>query len=322
MSRRNSIVVLLLGLLGLVAGLLVATTPAQALAPSAAATSIRVDSVTTPSYGAIPQTQGTPYAVVTAGVDFSVATTFLDDTGQPAPLANKSVTVRITAVTPDGTVIPVADRTVAGGLTGATFQNLQISSARTSVHLHLETLGLKTVVSGDSGSFAVNKAVTTAPGSSALSSVGAGGGDGKSCFPTATQTTCAELRLPTPGGTTTSVLLSLELCDALFSCPANHDVAGALVGLNGLYSPSNPAQLVYKCDKTACPGSGVTSYRLNVQLAYGGPVETAPPCPSKGTLGPDQKFCLDYRASKRDNASDLNLVLNFDEDARVTIPAG
>ena len=80
--------------------------------------------------------------------------------------------------------------------------------------------------------------------------------------------------------------------------------------------------MVYKCDESACPGSGVTSYSLSVQEVAGGPVVTAPACASKGVLGSGENFCLDYRSSKRDNASDLNLVLLFREDPRVTIPAG
>jgi hypothetical protein len=48
----------------------------------------------------------------------------------------------------------------------------------------------------------------------------------------------------------------------------------------------------------------------------------APACPSKGVIGEGQPHCVDYRASKRDNAGDLNLVLLFFEDPRVTIPAG
>jgi hypothetical protein len=320
MSARRTLA-LLLGVLGLAAGLLVGVPTAQALSPAHTATQIRVDSVSTSTYGSVPQTQATPYAVVTAGVDFSVATTFLDSSGNPASLANKATNVRITAVSTSGSVL-VADKTVPGGATTFTFTGLRISAPSTGLHLHLETTQLKTLVTGDSGSFPVNKAVTTAPGSSSLSSVGAGGGDGQSCFPTATETTCAELRLPTPGGTTTTVLLSLELCDAIFSCPTNHDVVGAYVGLNGLYSRTNPATMVYKCDKTACAGGGVTSYSLNVQAVANGPVVTAPSCPSKGVIGPGQDFCVDYRASKRDNASDLNLVLLFFEDPRVTIPAG
>jgi hypothetical protein len=320
MSARRTLA-LLLGLFGLLAALVTGVTSAQALPPSAAATQIRVDSVSTPAYGTVPQTLTTPYAVVTTGVDFSVAASFLDAAGNPAPLASKTTNVRITAVTSAGSVL-VADKAVPGGSTSFTFTGLRINSASTGLTLHLETTQLKTLVTGDSGSFPVNKAVTTAPGNSALSSVGAGGGDGLGCFPTATQTTCAELRLPTPGGTTTTVLLSLELCDAIFSCPTNHDVVGAYVGLNGLYDRTHPASLVYKCDKTACAGGGVSSYSLNVQVVANGPVVTAPPCPSKGVIGTGQQFCVDYRASKRDNASDLNLVLLFFEDPRVTIPAG
>ena len=312
MSARRTLA-LLLGLLGLVAGLSAGAPGAQALAPSAAATTIKVRSVFTPGYATTPDTAASPFAVVTAGVDFSVDATFLDAAGNPAPLANKSTNVRITVDSAAGAL--VANQTVPGGATSFTFTGLRINSPSTGLSLHLETTQLKTVVTGSTEqSFPVNKAATTTSGSTKLS-VGAGGGVGTGCFPTATETTCAELSLPSSTG---NAVLSLELCDGVLACPVKRDVVGAYVKVG----TTTPATMVYKCDKTACPGSGVTSYSLNVQAVANGPVVTAPPCPSKGVLGLAQDFCVDYRASKRDNASDLNLVLLFVEDPRVTIPAG
>ena len=310
MSNRRTVALLLVAL-GLFAALTTVTPHAQALPPSATATQIRIDAVTTPDYGVVPPTLAAPYAVVTAGVDFTVVATFLDANGTPAPLASKSTNVRITLNTANGPL--VANQTVAGGATSKAFTGLRITNASTGVSLHLETTQLKTVVSGDTGTFPVNKAATASPNAANKLSVGAGGGVGTSCFPTATATTCAELQVPGGG----KALLSLELCDLGPSCAANRDVVGAYVKVVGA-----PATMVYKCDKTACQGSGVTSYSLKVQAVAGAPAETAPACPSKGVLGDGQQFCLDYRASKRDNASDLNLVLLFVEDPRVTIPAG
>jgi hypothetical protein len=55
-----------------------------------------------------------------------------------------------------------------------------------------------------------------------------------------------------------------------------------------------------------------------VNLLPAGPVTVAPACPAKGVVGTDQKYCVDYVQSTRDNAGDTILYLLFVEDGRAS----
>lgn len=152
--------------------------------------------------------------------------------------------------------------------------------------------------------------------------------DGTACSPDKTTTTCADLVLP--NGTLQNLVLSTGLCDpALLGCGSNKLLVQALVDLTG-YSRTSPATLIVKCDKTACPGSGVPNFHLLVNLAPQGslvdPLQAdgfAPSCTTKGVVDPlpsPYTYCVDYRSSKRDNAGDLLLALLFSKDARAGMP--
>lgn len=152
--------------------------------------------------------------------------------------------------------------------------------------------------------------------------------DGTACTADKTTKICADLVLP--NGTLQNVVLSTGLCDPLLlGCGADKLLVQALVDLAG-YTRLSPATLIVKCDKTACPGSGVPTYHLLVNLAPHGtlvdpatPDGFAPACTDKGVIDPPPSpytYCVDYRQSKRDNAGDLYLFLLFSLDARAGMP--
>jgi hypothetical protein len=92
-----------------------------------------------------------------------------------------------------------------------------------------------------------------------------------------------------------------------------HDDSGHL-----LYSRTNPAISQLRCDKTLCGGSGTNTFSILFQPSSGGPFQTAPPCPKKGTIGANQTFCQDFTQNHRDNAGDLVAYLLFLDDVRHT----
>jgi hypothetical protein len=89
-----------------------------------------------------------------------------------------------------------------------------------------------------------------------------------------------------------------------------------------LYSKTAPATLIVACDKALCreTSNGVPQLPIIYTLDNDGPLtETAGPCPSKGTIGPNQIACVDNVQSKRQNG-DLYSYLLFDYDLRATHP--
>jgi hypothetical protein len=85
-----------------------------------------------------------------------------------------------------------------------------------------------------------------------------------------------------------------------------------------LYSRTQPATVIIRCDKTLCGGSGIKSFPLYVDITDSGPFVSAPPCQCKGqipTTGP--AFCIDNVQSKRDQAGDLVQYLLVAADPRI-----
>ena len=77
-----------------------------------------------------------------------------------------------------------------------------------------------------------------------------------------------------------------------------------------LHSKASPATLVVKCDKTLCPGGGISSYGLQVSLQGDGPSRLeCTACSSKGVIRAGEEFCVDYVQSRRDGSGDTFLYL-------------
>lgn len=135
---------------------------------------------------------------------------------------------------------------------------------------------------------------------------------------------CADLVLPT--GVSSDVLLTTGLCDTALTCGSNKDLVQVLADLTGV-TRTTPAKLIVKCDKSACPGGGVPSYKVLFSVSPGSsvPLSEAPACSSKGVVDqaymtPGGGYCVDYVQSKRDGAGDLHLFLLFTQDARGSMP--
>lgn len=109
------------------------------------------------------------------------------------------------------------------------------------------------------------------------------------------------------------------------TCPTTESTADVslislISDLGGLYTKTDPLKVSWLCDVSACPrGTGSPSSGNPFTTLF---VETdagfvaSPSCPSKGTIGPDQKFCTDYVQSSGLPGGDLLLVILFDGDPR------
>ena len=109
------------------------------------------------------------------------------------------------------------------------------------------------------------------------------------------------------------------------TCPTSDAVADVslislISDLQGLYTRTDPLAVSWFCDVSACPrGTGSPSSGnpfTTLFVEVDGTFAPSPPCPSKGTIGSDQKFCTDYVASTGLPGGDLMLVILFDGDPR------
>jgi hypothetical protein len=136
---------------------------------------------------------------------------------------------------------------------------------------------------------------------------------------------CSSLILP--NGANGTVTLSQGACIPYTTCltgPQNQALlVEGLADLTGLYTRAKPAAIELRCDKTLCGGAGATSFAILYQPSATASNPTpsfavAPPCPSKGRIGPDQTFCQDLAQDHRDNAGDLVAYLLFLDDAKAS----
>ncbi len=305
-------------LLGLsVAAILTALLPLGAhAAPPPTATKIVLGKPTSPSI-VVPDTPGAPASYIVKGVDFTVGFTLTDDAGNPLPLSyNKAVDLDL-IVTSGPDLGRTWTTTVPSGATEGSFTG-QFVTAGNGAALTAFSQARKPadrIQSNPSASFDVLKSSSGFSAGQALTGIGGGGGSGTACDATPQEPVCGDLLL-TAGVATGPGLASVGACDAGDVCTGQS--VQVLVPLVG--DRSNPATLLMKCDKSACPGGAINSYTLKVSLVPTQPAALAQPCPSKGTVGSDQLFCVDYVQSTRSNAGDTYLYLLFVEDAKVRFP--
>ena len=123
-----------------------------------------------------------------------------------------------------------------------------------------------------------------------------------------------------PQGTASShAAATVGACTSELLCPKGSEVVGFYADLGTLYTKSSPAQITIRCDKARCGQGGIPSYTVKMTFDPTGPLDlTALPCISKGVAddGQGHDYCVDYRASTRDNAGDLLLVVNVVRDYR------
>lgn len=266
-----------------------------------------------------------PSAVVAQGVPFTVSVSFSDGEGNPLPPSwNKASTVTL-SVEP-GSVPSEAGNAALGtqktlvvpaGQTGATASGFSVSPADNRIRLGAQiTAGSKDAKAIPKGFSAEFDIVIDTVSSASNDTFVSTSGDGTECAPTRQEPYCVDLYLPDP--TVDGTLLTVGKCDSFLGCASTSQrVIQILAAFGPGTSAATPAVAVYKCDKSACPGGGVPSYRLLVNLAATGPLSYADACAEKGVVtDPAVGYCVDYVQSKRDNAGDLHLYLLLARDAR------
>ena len=263
--------------------------------------------------GAVPTVLAKP------GTTVHVRVSFYDATGAPASFTKDTAVV----VSSDGGQLSQLTKTVPKGATAATLDVAFAQAANQVV--------LAVTVPAKSGS---TISTTSSPaqrfdvvsqlqfvGSSPGVSLQAGiGGDTECQNATPTNPVCGIVILP-HGAQSSRVLLSLGACDATYAAcgSGKGSVVQTLAGLSGLYSKSDPAALLMKCDKTLCGGGQIQDHHVFYSLTATGALAAAPACPAKGTMIADDVPCVDYVQSKRDGSGDTLLYLLFTQDMRGSV---
>jgi hypothetical protein len=313
--RHRSRLLVAVTLLLTAAAALVAVPPLASASAPVTATQITVGAINTPSID-VPATDGAPQAYVVRGVPFTV------DFSTDAPLSTtKATTVILTVATG-----PSADRAVSmkydvpANATSGTFgitSELSLPAAGNDVTVKIAVDARKTdVAPGTSNPFDVLKTFVSAAAGSTLTGIGGGGGEGVPCNPTVSDPTCGDLQLP--GGAVSNQLLSQGSCAGVCTTTSTAaSVLQLLVAVDSTIGNGNPITFVAKCDKSVCPGKGIKTYSVKVQLTPGGPIAPSTPCDAKGVIPANLDFCTDYVQSTRDGAGDVLLYVLLAKDARV-----
>jgi hypothetical protein len=125
-----------------------------------------------------------------------------------------------------------------------------------------------------------------------------------------------------PNGANGPIVLSEAACNPFTPCLTGTQNQALLVdttaALSGLYTRNKPATLQLRCDKTLCGGGSANGFPILFKPTGGATFLTAPACPSKGRIGPDQTFCQDFVQDHRDNAGDLVAYVLFLDDLKST----
>jgi hypothetical protein len=318
-SRRVAAILALVVSLLAAVGLMVSG-PATAASP--APTAVRIDSVTS-DVAAPGGTPGgaVPTVLVKTGGTVHVNVSFYDSTGAPASFT-KDTAVTVTSAGKGGVLTQIT-KTVKKG---ATFDTINVSFAEAANQIRLTVkIPVKGGVSlvapaSDAQLFDVLTQLTFTPSFPGTFLQQGIGGDSGCQNATPTNPVCGVVILP-HGAQSDQVLLSLGACDADYAlCGSNKGVVvQTLAKLTGLYAKSDPAALLIKCDKTLCGVGPIQGQNLNFSLAGNEALAPATPCPAKGTVGADQKACVDYVQSKRDGSGDTLLYLLFTQDMRGSV---
>lgn len=307
----------------LIAGLVGCLTPLVVMgtvgaAPGPVATAIRIDSVVTPGV-TVPLTADTPSIWVAANTPFTVSATTVNGT-TPAPLSStKDVTVKISAVTPSGTV-NLGTIVVPKDTTAISFQRT-LAADIDDAFIHLESVEKRgdPVRQGDSDTFDVQSDFSDNPAGQNLDVAIGADVNGAECTPTVAEKICFELHFPA-GSTSSSHLLSLGNCNVVNPCQQNLDYWWSLVQVNA--TRDNPAIVDMGLDKSLKGilfSAGVPKAKWLVRASGATTWVEAPPCPSKGVVGADQEFCHDVAEGHRDNSGDTWIRLLWLRDIRGSI---
>jgi hypothetical protein len=95
-------------------------------------------------------------------------------------------------------------------------------------------------------------------------------------------------------------------------------VVDAVADVEGLYTRSHPATVKLQCDKSLCTKGSAKDYPILFQPPGSDSFVTVPVCAKRGTIGADQEFCQDVRASSCRGRGDLVTYLLFLSDLKTT----
>jgi hypothetical protein len=312
-ARRRLLVLALVGALIAALGSLVAN-PATAASP--APVEVRLDAISSAvqAPGGTPSTS-TPSVLAVVDQNLTVSVSFFDSLHRPAYFGKDTSLV----VTSDHGPVTNVNTVVKKG---------QYTSQLT-VSIPSLVNQVRLTVTVPNGKLAFSDAATDDQRFDVLSQLrfenstanfqqGIGGAN--NCADATPQApVCGVVILP-QGASSPQVLLSLGPCDdtGYSGCgDVRGSVVQTLAELNS-YTPSSPATMLIKCDKTLCGGGSIQSKHLSYTLAGNAALTTAEACPAKGTVG-TQPACVDYVQSKRDGSGDTFLYLLFTRDARVSV---
>ena len=316
LAARRFLVLSLIGILVAALGGLITST---ATAASPGPTAIVVDGVSSTVAAPVGTPAGAvPTVLVAAGQNFFVDVSFQDATGAPAAF-NSDTTLSITSnqvtLSPSTTVVPKGVTSWRLTTTAATAANqvsltVKVASGRSA----------RTVAPGTSSVlFDVMSELRLENSARDVRFQQGIGGQANCTEATRDDPVCGIVILPR-GSVSDKVLLSLGACDSAYAgCGSTRgSLVQTLADLTGLYTKTSPATLLMRCDKSLCGSGSIQSKTLSYSLEGNRPLQTAPACPAKGTVGAEQPACVDYVQSKRDGSGDTYLYLLFTEDARVS----
>jgi|GEM_PF-4904861 len=293
---------------------------------AAAPATIIIDSVTDTS-----TSPPLPQPVVTKA--FNTAVHFIDTYGNLASLPT-GATLSITKLVGTGTLTPGGPVTLISPQSSVVISGSTYSKIENGVGLQVSGGGLAPGnVTVDVATQAASATVTaTIP----KTLVSVDPTTGTTCVLSASNPTCSQFVLGNGG--TGSAFLYEGSCSGFLACLSNTSGSALLVtgiaNLNGLYSPTRPAQLVVSCYQSLCPRLNnernqfpqweledlseiVTAYPLSVtvDLPGGGTFTSdAKICHTSGVVDSGLLFCIDPTGSGTNAAGNFVQVLNFYQD--------
>ena len=291
-------------------------------APPTAPVRISLDSVTSDvtAPGGTPN-NAIPSVLVQIGGTVHLGVSFYDASGAPASFS-KDTSLQVTSNRPGLTQLT---GTALKGATTATL-DVRFTQAANQVSLTVSVpgragVGITPGTSSPAQLFDVVSQLqfeSSAPNTSFQRGIG---GDDSQCTHATPANPVCGIAILRHGAQSAQVLLSLGLCDTTYAgCGSvKGSVVQTLADLSGLYTKTDPAILLIKCDKTLCGVGAIQSKLLSFSLNGNDALQQAPPCPGKLTIGATQSACVDYVQSNRDNSGDTHLYLLFTQDMRGSV---
>jgi hypothetical protein len=258
-------------------------------------------------------TCGNPGVLTVQNTAFTLHVSLTDDTGAAAAF-NKDTNLALSA-TPGAQFLSPTSVGMGKGLSEQSFP-VTYSTYANNVVIQVSYSARKGGFSGNTAAFNVLQTLETFGGQAG---VGFQHGIGPDDCATVSSTNPVCGILVLPNGSNTDVLLSSGSCVGV-GCNTKGTVTQFIGDITGLYSKTNPATLILKCNRTVCGRGGVSQLvGVAADSQMTGALLTAAPCPAKNTIGADQRFCTDQVQNVRLNADDSLIYILFADDFRASI---